>query len=387
MKKLLIIIVLSILLIVILALRIRLSYEKAQSADEFIISVYGHKVGSRDIVLTKKFTGTLRSTNQVELSPQVTQRVKQINFKEGDSVKKGDTIALLENKDILLKKDQAVRKKDAMLAQTESLKARQAFLKTNMDFLEKEMERSSNLLRQNAISRQSYDIAYNNFQKAYSEFESSVIDMRKSAHEIDILDSQIKEADILLSYTGIKSNIDGIIRRVMIEEGELAVAGRPAVIIDSTDLYKIIFEFPNEDAHLVRPAQKAVLDLNPALSMSVSNIYPSLRDNTFIAEIILDALPTGLLLGSNLTFELITEQRESITAIPSDAVLNDNDNTYVFLIIEDRIQIREVITGISDNYSTEIISGLDEDDLIATGSFLAIKRYRDGQKVHIAGEL
>ncbi len=387
MKKLFILIIIIISAVILLAVRIRMKYSSAKSSSDFILSVYSHEVSGSDITISKSFTGPVNSTLQAELSSQITQRIKSILKNEGDTVNTDETIALLEDTEMKLRLDQSIQRKNAMDSQIESLQKKQEFLFYNLEFLSKELERSSILLEKGAVSRQSHDTIQNSYQKAKTDFESFSSDLQRASFERDTLITHIKETRLLLGYTELKSPARGVIRKVLMKEGELASPGRPVFIIDSTMLFKIAFDMPREDAGLVKPGQPVLLDTVPQLKASVSKIYPSLRNNIFTAEVLLESLPDEYPLGSSINIDVIIEQKESALTVPNNAILETEGRYYVFRIIDHTLSMKEVKPGIAGKDRTEILTGLKPGDKVATGGFLTVRKYRDGQLVHIAGEL
>ncbi len=387
MKRLIIWLLAIILIIAVLVIRIRMRYASAKSSSDYTVSVYFHEVSESDITVTKKYTGPVMSFDQIEVSPQVNQKIRKILKQEGDKVEADETIALLEERELKLKLDQSGQRKNAMDSQIESLLRRQEFLVSNLKFLEKELERNSRLLEKGAISQQNYDTARNSYIKAKTDLESFSSDLEKARYESDSLKSQIEETRILLGYAKIKSPADGIIRKVLMKEGELASPGRPIFIIDSTELYRIVFDLPREDAGIIKPGQKAILNADPPVETSVSSIYPSLRENIFTGEILLEYLPPDFPVGSSITLDVITEKKESVPAVLNNAVFISEGKYFAYIINDNTLKMVAITPGIKGRDKTEVLSGLETGDKVALGSFMTVKKYRDGQPVHIAGEL
>jgi len=69
--------------------------------------------------------------------------------------------------------------------------------------------------------------------------------------------------------------------------------------------------------------------------------------------------------GMSATADIIIHQRSNALLVPERAVTQDNQgNPMVWVMVNEQIQERSVVVGISDGYQTEIVSGLQEGDVV-----------------------
>jgi len=82
------------------------------------------------------------------------------------------------------------------------------------------------------------------------------------------------------------------------------------------------------------------------------------------------------------TIDLITEQHSQSLAVPGDAVLSDiNNNAFVFIVDKDTIAHKKIVqVGISSNGKTEIVNGIDENQLLV---IKGQERLKEGKKAKI----
>jgi HlyD family secretion protein len=147
---------------------------------------------------------------EIRLSFQVAGKIKQLLVDEGNYVKKGRVLAMLDNDELIKIKEQA----QANLEQAQS----------DYNIREKDYIRYSELLKENAVSLQVKDIAQNNFEVAKAK-----LDAAKKALEL---------ANIRLSFANLASTIDGFVIVKSAEAGEVVQAGTPVfTVADMNDIW------------------------------------------------------------------------------------------------------------------------------------------------------
>ena len=182
----------------------------------------------------------------IDLASKVTGRVKKINIKKGDKVKKGDVLIELDTPEVNAKAEQSSAAYD--LAAAQQLKAingtRQeqlAMAKSGYEFAKKTYERLERLYNEGVIPAQKldeakakYDAAKDTYQMAlngtrYEDKLSAAANVKRAKGAVSEVNSYLKEDKII-------APIDGTVTELTVEEAELVGAGYPIVTIaDETD--------------------------------------------------------------------------------------------------------------------------------------------------------
>ncbi len=139
-------------------------------------------------------TGTVAATKAVDLRPRVSGYIEKVMFKDGDEVKAGQPLVLIDPAPFQATLEKAkgdLAKAKATLAQNKSTLGRVESLK--------------------AVSQEELDVARSNVQVAAAGVESAQAD--------------VKQAELNLGYTTVKAPIDGRIDRIYITEGNLVTGG------------------------------------------------------------------------------------------------------------------------------------------------------------------
>ena len=203
---------------------------------------------------------------ELDVNSKIAGRVLELLVKEGDTVKKGQVIARIDNRDLIAKASQAQAGIDALQAQLsqagtltslqdrtvrESLNSSQAQLEKaefDMNQSEKDYNRFKELFDQGAVAQQTldnYQLKYQVAKSTYAQAKSAV-----AAAEASLLQNQInrdnevaaknkvaqaeaslREVQVYIDETQIVAPIDGIVTTKYVEAGEMVSTGTPIVAV------------------------------------------------------------------------------------------------------------------------------------------------------------
>ncbi len=202
----------------------------------------------------------------VPVNSRVQGYIKEIRFKEYESVKKGDTLVIIDDADMRLNvaranadyanalagrsvADRAVASASANVTVSE---ASIAEAKVVMEMAATDLERYRKLLEKDAVTRQQYDVAKTDYEAKKARYEmlsrqrratSSVVDVNRerisqSEAGIQLAKAQLETAELNLSYTVILAPCDGYTSRKEIQVGQLVQPGQTLLdIVESGDVW------------------------------------------------------------------------------------------------------------------------------------------------------
>jgi RND family efflux transporter MFP subunit len=286
-----------------------------------------------------EFAGTVQSRVTVEVSARIAAHILELPVRSGDKVKQGDLLARLDDRDVQAR----VRQVEAAL-----LAAKAALTETEADF-----KRYQTLLASGASSRQ--------------EFEQAQMRHDTAKAGVSQVEEQLKEAQLNLGYTEIRSPIDGIVVDKHAESGDLAAPGRSLVTLQKpTELW---LEAPVSEAcarriHVDDPVHVRVDALDEAVGSQVTEIVPAVdpRSRSFLVRATLPANP-ALQPGMFGRLQFACEQRQLI-AVPPSALVRRGQLDYVFGVQNDRAQLRLVRCGREFQGGIEVLAGVSVGDTL-----------------------
>ena len=215
---------------------------------------------SKEVVIT----GIVESKT-VDIASKIAGRVEKINIKEGDTVKKGDTLAFLESKELSAKVEQAKSAVEAAKAKLALVKKgardeeKQAALKMydqaryQFEYVTKTWNRYQKLFKENVISAQEkdgiefqYKAAKEQMEAAKAKYDMAMNGARpEEITATEALYNQVQnaynEAMAYYQELTIKAPLNGEISNCIVDEGEVISSGYPIfTILDPNDSYVII---------------------------------------------------------------------------------------------------------------------------------------------------
>lgn len=329
-----------------------------------------------DIAQTIVASGTVRSNNRVEVGAQVSGKITKINVVLGQEVKKGDLLATIDSLTQNNNLDEAKSKLKSYEAQRKSAKVK-------LQVAQSKYNRMSKLYETKSISLDDYETAREELEVA-----------KASVAEYDELIAQatisVKTAETNLSYTTITSPIDGVVISIPVSEGQTVNSNQSApTIVQVADLTKMLIkaEVAEGDITKVKTGMNVELTTlaNPeiiykstiesvdlATSTLTDDEYSESVSNSsavyYYANIILDNPDNNLRIGMTTTNTIKIKESQNILLVPTVAVQKVNGKSVVKILKENnKVEEREIVTGISDGLSTEVKEGLSEgEEVIVT---------------------
>lgn len=308
------------------------------------------------------FIGDLLPIDQTIISSEVDAQVLKVFVSEGQFVKKGQLLALLESTDLR----QALAGQEAMLASS------QAKFKLDKNKLEKQKE----LYKEGFISK----FAYNELQTNYTaSFEA--IRQQQSA---------VERAQKQLSNTIIKAPFDGYIYQKNVDSGQIASKNGKLFALANLDRMQIKASIPSEQIGLIALNQEVIFKAETSDKQyqgKISRINPVAEAGTrsYMIYIEFNNKEAKLQSGQFVKGKIILHTIHDALYVPSDAIhKNGLDGGLYVLKIDDKNLIKlNPVTVILSDESNKIsaISGLEENILVIKGNVLSVKV---GDKVKVS---
>ncbi|MHC1480737.1 efflux RND transporter periplasmic adaptor subunit [Frateuria aurantia] len=322
-------------------------------------------VRSQDVPVYLDNQGTVTALNSVTIQPQIAGPLYSLHFTEGQAVKKGELLALIDPRPYQATLDEDIAK----TAQDE------ASLQTAISTF----DRNKRLLSKGYVSALNMDTYTNNV----AQLKATVAADKAAA----------QYARVQLSYTRILSPIDGIAGIRQVDPGNQLTTSSDIVVITQIKPIYVIFNLPEQTLDQVRAASAGsrlkVLALNAdKTGVVASDGYLDVVDNqvttttgTYKLRAVFPNTKGELWPGQYTNARLQVRVIHDGLVIPSQAVQRGPDGDYVYLVQADKtVKMQPVTTGSEVGDSHVMISkGLQLNDLVVTeGQF----RLKPGSKVN-----
>ncbi|MFU2090848.1 efflux RND transporter periplasmic adaptor subunit [Gallibacterium anatis] len=323
-----------------------------------------------DIQQTVVATGTVRSSNRVEVGARVSGKVEKILVKLGQKVKKGELIAELDS----ITQENTLNSAQAQLAayKAQLVAAQTAYRVANSNF-----QRIAKLYKRKASSLDDYENAQNNLDSAKANVEQIQAQIKQSEIEVNT-------AATNLNYTKITSPIDGTVISIPVSVGQTVNANQTTpTIIQVADLDTMLIkpEISEGDITKIKPGMKVqfttlaepdeiyqaeIASVDPALTTLTDNEYSESVSDTnaiyYYANVLVPNPEHKLQIGMTTQNTIITAQKQHVLVVPTLAIQKRNGQNSVQILDGDKVVEKIVQIGLHDDINTEILSGLNEGD-------------------------
>jgi len=347
--------------------------------------------------------GVVFPLQQSILSPKITSTIKQFLVQRGTHVKKGQLLAVLENADLSAAAQQSkVEFEQAEAGYTTTTAASlpqeiqkaeldAAAAKANFDAQQKVYDSRKELFDQGAVPRRDLDSAQVSLAQARTQYEVAerqLADLRrvgqkqtlKSAEgQLTAAKGKYLSAEAQLSYSEIRSPIDGVVTERPQYAGELATANQPILTVMDTSSLVVKAHIAQSDAASLKvgnSAQIQILGASDSVPAKVSLVSPALDPGSTTVEVWVQSNKPNAALKPGMTAQLLMTARSAKDAltVPASAVYkNDDGSQYVVIATPDNhASIKTVQIGIRGKERVQITSGLNPGDKVITSGGYAL---------------
>lgn len=327
----------------------------------------------RKAVLRQGFSAsaTLEAKESVVLLSKVAGRLKEMNVSQGEPVKKGDLVAVLDHRD----QDAQVK---SLEAQVNAAKAEAEQSRAQLQNAVKEMERYERLLKEGYATQQELDSRITTYQSSRASHNRSLAAVKQQ--EANLSAQKVSKSE----YTLI-SPLDGIVLKdFSLAPGTMISASTSIAEIADVQTMKGVVRLSELQASRVSAGMKALLsgDGFPGMEIGgkVSRISPYVDTSTrtLQVEVLADNAASGGVLKPGMfvtVFFVESETRDALT-IPAHALRGDGR---VFVEEDGRARERIITTGLSVSDAVQVLSGLEEGERVIVGG----KNLKEGDPVSV----
>jgi multidrug efflux system membrane fusion protein len=335
------------------------------------VSVSVATVTKGDIVVRIPGLGTVTPLTTVTVKAQISGIMQKGNFKEGQLVKKGELLAVIDP-----------RPYEAALAQAQAALTRDLAMLTDAQL---DMKRYEDLIKQDSVSQQQVDT-----QRATVGQDAGTVASDKA---------QIKTAELNLAYTQITSPIDGRVGLRQVDPGNYVTPGDANGIVVVTQLHPIsvLFTVPEDNVPSIMDRVKSgatltVVATGRADAVHLADGTLGTTDNlidtttgTLKLRAIFDNSDTTLFPGQFVNVSLQVSTLKDQTLIPGAAVRRGApdgvQSAFVYLVKPDNtVTVRPVVLGVVDGEIQAVKSGIEINDVVVTDGG---DRLREGAQVEL----
>jgi HlyD family secretion protein len=369
--------------------------------QEPTVSVQVAPVEKTTIQHTINAQAILFPRQQAAIVPKISAPVQKFLVKRGSPVHEGELLAVLENRDLSAaaqdtkgsyEQAQAAYEtttraglpEEIRKAEADAQQAQQA-----LDAQEKVFESRQQLFDQGALPRKELDqsrvdvtTARNQAAIAKQHLDALMAigkeqELKAAAGGMDSAKGKYMGAQAQLSYSEIRSPIDGVITDRPLYPGEMAAAGTPLLTV--MDISSVIAKahVPQSDAAALKVGDKGTMTvpgIEEPIEGKVTVVSPALDPNSTTVEVWLEAKNPkhSLKPGTSVQLSLTAQTVKDALVVPANSVITLPDGTPAVMLAgsDGRAHQKAVKVGIRNGEDIQIVDGVTESDkVVSSGAY------------------
>lgn len=300
--------------------------------------------------------GAVVSEDQVQVASRLMGYIREIKVEEGQSVKAGQLLFVVDPSDIQGQMNQA----RAGLAQAEA-----ALADAKLDY-----ERFGTLYKEEAIPKLQWDKVRLQYQVAQQQAAAA-------RAGLGLASSQMR-------YASVVAPINGVVTQKMANAGDLAAPGRPVLVIEGLKKLQVRTQVSSDVYARIKTGEKVTVtpdgDANLApIEGVIAQVVPAAdpASHSHLVKIDLPAA-SGLSSGNFVRVGFAVGSREGIR-VPAAALAERAGITGVFVVdVQGIARYRMVRTGAAEQGMVEVVSGLNPGDKVVVSN---VSQLENGDKV------
>jgi RND family efflux transporter MFP subunit len=311
--------------------------------------------------------GTVEARVASIISSKLLGTIREIYVREGDRVKRGDTLAIIDNREVAAHLRQAeAALAEAREAEAAAVSAREA-AQAGAELARATYDRYRTLLTEQSATPQEFDEVEARFRQTKASLKQAADMVAAARQRVHQAEAAVAAAAVASKDATVLAPYDGIVTAKPAEVGDLASPGTPLVGLEETGAYRVDIALPEQYYHNVQPNQTATITIaalvGQPLEGRVETIVPAAdqKSRSFLVKLRLPELPN--IRSGMFARAVLPIGQESLLLIPATAVVSQGALTGLYLVDSDGLaRFRLVRTGRTFGETVEVLSGLKERD-------------------------
>lgn len=384
---------------------------KKAEAPEAVVNVQAATVSTQPITQHIEADAVLSPIAQAAIAPKITAPVKKFYVQRGSPVKAGELLATLENADLraaVTDNQGALDAEDASYQSTVKAGVPEDYQKAELDLAQANanlalnrsiVESRKKLFAEGAIAGRDLDTAEAALvqaQAAYDTAKKHLDGMKEVSREaalkqakgqLESAEGKYDAAEADLSYSEIRSPINGVVTDRPLFAGETATSGTPLITVMDVSALIAKLHLPQSEVQNLKTgdaASVAVPGLDHPVSGKITVISPALDPGSTTVElwVRIENPHHTLRPGTAVKVTLASKAIPNTLVVPTVAIVLTNVGQKAVMVVDkDSVaHLTPVRVGVVDGDETQILSGISAGQRIVTQGAYGLD---DGTKVNI----
>jgi multidrug efflux system membrane fusion protein len=319
-----------------------------------------------DIGVYVEALGTVTALNTVSLTAQVSGRIENVQYQEGQFVHVGDPLVDIDPAPF----QAAVLQAEGQLARDQAV----------LELANVNLVRESDLLNKKVVSKQEYD--------------TQVATVHQSEGAVKLDQGNLDQAKVNLAWCHITSPIDGLVGLRLVDPGNIVQANGTNALVMITQLQPITVEFNVAEDNVpqivpqVHSGKQLTVDVydranQKKLATGTLEAFNSQIDattGTLRLRATFKNEDDSLFPNQFVNARLLVDTHKNVTLLPNNAIQRNDNGSFVYLLQPNQIVALKTITVRTTDGNVSEVQDLEAGAVVAADSF---NRLSDGAKVAV----
>lgn len=388
LKRIVVLIILAAIVLLAVLLIKRKKHELAQAPKYGLrpipVRVTPAKLGNLSTKID--YLAVVEPVQIANVSARLTTTVDKLLCDEGDTVKAGDVLIVLDGREI--KND--ITSVQANIAGAKSeLAANQAIvtsLENSVAYWNREAHRDKTLAEKDNIAGAQAEATVDKASEFKGKLDAAKHKSTALGHLIDSLESRKAQFETRLSYCTITSPYDGLVTQRLVDPGDLSSPGKELLVVEDRSQLKLTFDIPQQDLSKVQQGLVVRFSVNGEThEAKLSHMYPSLdkarmlRGEVFLSDDQIDRL----MCGQYLTVSVLLNEIADTIVLPASCLVECPKHFQHVFIVKDGRLTHHQVKVLAYTEDTVAIEGIEQNEQVVTNTFLGWTTLSAGKKVEV----
>ena len=340
-----------------------------QAKPEVVQGLHVQKIQMQVLPDELEAPGSVIAADTAQVAARTMGTVLQVAVKEGDSVKRGQLLAQLDERELSARHNAAQAAAQSAEAGVGQAAKAVTAAQAQADVAQKTYDRYVYLKEQRSVSPQEFDEVAAKQQAAQAALEQAKAGQRQAQAGQEQAQFEVHAAESVASYARVVAPFDGRVVRRTVEPGSLVSPGMPLFIVEDSSRYQLEVALPTESLGAVKKGSPArvLLDslLEKPLAGKVAEIEAGADPSSHTVKARID-LPheTGIQSGVFGRAFLGRGEKKGLV-VPKDGLVTRGQLKGIYAVDANGLVHWRVLTlGKEIGNQVEVLSGLTEGDLV-----------------------
>jgi RND family efflux transporter MFP subunit len=359
--------------------------ENTSQKTEVVQGLQVKKLQLQNVADELEAPGSVIAVSTAQVAARTMATVLQVAVREGDTVKRGQVLAQLDERELASRRSAAQAGAQGATAGVAQATKAVAAAQAQADVMQKTYDRYAYLKEQKSVSAQEFDEITAKQQAAQANLEQAKAGLRQGEAGASQAESEARAAQDVASYARVVAPFDGRVIRRTVEPGSLVSPGTPLFVVEDTSRYQLEATLPAETLASVKKnaAARVQLDGLPEKSLpgKVAEIEAGVDSTSHTLKTRID-LPKEAGVQSGMFGRAFFPQGEKrALMVPVVALVNRGQLRGIYVVDDAGLVHWRVVTlGKPLGNQVEVLSGLTDGDTVVLNPG---SRELDGKKTGV----